>query len=177
MGGRRDSPLFLSFFVARFSFIFLFILRFFFAFLRFSSFFLHFSAFFSSSSFFSCPPRTRANDCNLLGHGEFHSDPVCTDPVQNYSQVGRRSVYHHIMKAMAATCLTEPMQQNHARSLWSRPCPSCTTGSNKHESALGSPPSLLAPWLGDGFSPTTGAEASGRSTGRNQLMIFLNITT
>ena len=25
-----------------------------------------------------------ANNCNLLENGEFHSDPVCTDPVENF---------------------------------------------------------------------------------------------
>ena len=25
-----------------------------------------------------------ANNCNLLENGEFHSDPVCTDPVKNF---------------------------------------------------------------------------------------------
>ena len=34
--------------------------------------------------FFSFSSRTRANDCNLLREWEFHSDPVCTDPVQNF---------------------------------------------------------------------------------------------
>ena len=24
------------------------------------------------------------NNCNLLEKGEFHSDPVCTDPVENF---------------------------------------------------------------------------------------------
>ena len=49
-----------------------------FRFLRFSSLFF---CFFVVSSFFSYSPRTRANDCNLLGKWGFHSDPVCTDPV------------------------------------------------------------------------------------------------
>ena len=32
--------------------------------------------------FFALYPR--ANNCNLLENGEFHSDPVCTDPVENF---------------------------------------------------------------------------------------------
>ena len=57
----------------------------------FSLFFVFFSLFFASLRFpsffcvfFSYSLRRRANDCNLLVNGEFHSDPVCTDPVQNF---------------------------------------------------------------------------------------------
>ena len=47
------------------------------------------SPFLRFSSFFSCPPRTRANDSNLLGKWGIHSDPVCTDPVQNFPALRR----------------------------------------------------------------------------------------
>ena len=60
----------------------------FFAFLGFFEFFfvfLHFSSLFSASlHFFPYYPKTRANDVNLLGKWDFHSDPVCTDPVQKF---------------------------------------------------------------------------------------------
>ena len=47
----------------------------FFVFLRFSSFFFAFLRFVLEE---------RVGDCKLLQNGEFHSDPVCTDPVQNF---------------------------------------------------------------------------------------------
>ena len=36
-------------------------------------------------------PRTRANNCNLLENGESHSDPVCTNPVQNFPNYSPRT--------------------------------------------------------------------------------------
>ena len=33
------------------------------------------------------PPRTRANNSKKLKHGEFHSDPGCTDPVENFPDI------------------------------------------------------------------------------------------
>ena len=54
-------------------------------FFRFSSpffVFLRFFLFFFAFLLFS--QRKKGNDCNLLQKGEVHSDPVCTDPVQNF---------------------------------------------------------------------------------------------
>ena len=48
--------------------------------------FLRFSLFFFAFLFFS--QRTRANNSNLLQKWEFHSDPVCTDPVQRFPIFG-----------------------------------------------------------------------------------------
>ena len=66
---------------------------FFFAFLRFSSFFF---VFFSG---------TRANDCNLLGNLEFHSDPVSTDPVRNFPIRVRAILMHPTVDIFGLNCI------------------------------------------------------------------------
>ena len=66
--GWRNSPFFFSLH--------------FFVFLRFSLFFIVFKFFFVFLLFTQKP--MGRDDCNLLQKWEFHSDPVCTDPVQNF---------------------------------------------------------------------------------------------
>ena len=58
-----------------FSRVFLFAFRFSLLFFAFLCFFLRFS------------PKARLNNCKLLENWNFHSDPVCTDPVQNFPNV------------------------------------------------------------------------------------------
>ena len=62
----------------------------------FSSFFLFSSTFFAflrfSSLFFVSSERTGETTAIHCKHGEFHSDPVCTDPVQNFPQYSRYAV-------------------------------------------------------------------------------------
>ena len=54
------------------------------------SFFFFVFSFFFAFLFSRFSPRTRANDCNLLATWEFHSNPVCTDPVQNFPRMGKK---------------------------------------------------------------------------------------
>ena len=49
---------------------------------HFSSFSAHFSPF--SSLFSASPKGQRQTTAICCKNGEFHSDPVCTDPVQNF---------------------------------------------------------------------------------------------
>ena len=52
-------------------------------------FFMQFSPF---SSLFSASPKGQGHVCsNLLQNGEFHSYPVCTDPVQNFPDKSGKS--------------------------------------------------------------------------------------
>ena len=71
MGSEEFSHFFFVFFVFRF-FVFLCVSSFFFALFRFSSLF---------SGSLRGQGATTAIYCK---NGEFHSDPVCTDPVQNF---------------------------------------------------------------------------------------------
>ena len=89
---------------------------FFVAFPRFSSFF-----FFGSLRFSPFSPRTRANSCNLLANREFHSDPICTDPVQNFPIIpqeravfGVRSPFDRDRNCRASRSLSECSLQLHA---------------------------------------------------------------
>ena len=65
MGSEEFSPFF---FVSRFSSLF-----------RFFSYFFHFSSVFSY-----CPRGKGQTTAIYCKNGEFHSDPVCTDPVRNF---------------------------------------------------------------------------------------------
>ena len=66
--------------------------RFSFFFVRFSSFFSFFSLFFVFFIFFFIflfSWRTREPTAIYCKNGEFHSDPVCTDPVQNFPTLAK----------------------------------------------------------------------------------------
>ena len=43
-------------------------------------------------------PRTRAGNRNLLENGDFHSDPVCTDPAENFPSLVTRPEYPPISR-------------------------------------------------------------------------------
>ena len=63
------------------------IFRFFYAFfVFFTHFFAFLFAFLRFPSFFSSSPKGQGQttERNYCKNGEFHSDPVCTDPVQNF---------------------------------------------------------------------------------------------
>ena len=64
--------------------------------MHFSPFSTHFSPF---SSHFSASPKGQGQTTAIYcKNGEFHSDPVCTDPVQNFQNIWAKSSFQYRMK-------------------------------------------------------------------------------
>ena len=81
---------------------------FFFVFLRFSS------LFFAFLRFLPILLEQRQTTAIYWENGEFHSDPVCTDPVRNFPTITgeKRSIHHHRGSPLCSVCRPTPRSQS-----------------------------------------------------------------